>query len=136
MPFVIRYVPDRCKVPEICDNFILENGGMLQEANMCYKAVDDYAHALEFIPDWYKIQKCNKAVDTCPCAIQFVLGCYKTQEMCDKVVDASLLSALVPDWFIMNKIFEKDDVVFSNDNIIFVNEDTDVTFFSDDYMCL
>lgn len=55
--------------------------------------------------------------------------------MCDKAVDASLLSALVPDWFIMNKIFEKD-VVFSNDNIIFVNEDTDVTFFSDDYMCL
>ena len=55
--------------------------------------------------------------------------------MCDKAVDASLLSALVPDWFIMNKIFEKDDVVFSN-NIIFVNEDTDVTFFSDDYMCL
>ena len=56
--------------------------------------------------------------------------------MCDKAVDASLLSALVPDWFVMNKIFEKDDVVFSNDNIIFVNEDTDVTFFSDDYMCL
>ena len=54
--------------------------------------------------------------------------------MCDKAVDVSLLSALVPDWFIMNKIFEKD--VFSNDNIIFVNEDTDVTFFSDDYMCL
>ena len=57
--------------------------------------------------------------------------------MCDKAVDASLPALkLVPDWFIMNKIFEKDDVVFSNDDIIFVNEETDVTFFSDDYMCL
>ena len=100
MPFVIRCVPDRCKVPEICDNFILENGGMLQEANMCYKAVDDYAHALEFIPDWYKIQKCNKAVDTCPCAIQFVLECYKTQEMCDKVVFQELfMLQYCLDWY-------------------------------------
>ena len=100
MPFVIRYVPDRCKVPEICESFILENGGMLQEAKMCYKAVDDYAHVLDFVSDWYKIQKCNKAVDTCPCAIQFVLECYKTQEMCDKVVFQELfMLQYCLDWY-------------------------------------
>ena len=30
---------------------------------MCDKAVDDYAHALEFVLDYYKTKKmCNKAV--------------------------------------------------------------------------
>ena len=46
-----------------------------------------------------------------------------------------VLAALkfVPDWFITNKRFEKlDDVVFSNDDIVFVNTDSDnVTLFSD-----
>ena len=32
---------------------------------MCNEAVDNYAHALEFVPDCYKTQKmCNKAVNT------------------------------------------------------------------------
>ena len=34
----------------MCDNVILENDGMLQKLKMCYKAVDNYAHALEFVP--------------------------------------------------------------------------------------
>ena len=25
---------------------------------MCNIAVDNYAHALEFVPDWYKTEKC------------------------------------------------------------------------------
>ena len=42
---------------------------------MCNKAVDNYAHALEFVPD-----------------------CYETQKMGDKAVDTSLsLKEYVPD---------------------------------------
>ena len=34
---------------------------------MCNKAVDNYPHALEFVPECYKTQKvCDKAVDTYP----------------------------------------------------------------------
>ena len=52
--------------------------------------------------------------------------------MCDKAVDGgpSLLN-FVTDWFVMNKMFEDLDIaVFSNDNIVFVNVDSSVTFFS------
>ena len=47
--------------------------------------------------------------------------------MCDKTVDACLRALkLVPDWFVSNKMLEKlDDVVFSNDDIVFVNENSD-----------
>ena len=53
---------------------ILENGGTLKSVldcyknhNMCNKAVDNYPHALEFVPECYKTQKvCDKAVDTYP----------------------------------------------------------------------
>ena len=56
--------------------------------------------------------------------------------MCEKAVDVCLPAlTFVPDWFITNKMLEKrDDIVFSNNDIVFVNEDSDVTFFSD--MCL
>ena len=34
---------------------------------MCSKAVNNYPHALEFVPECYKIHKmCDKAVDTHP----------------------------------------------------------------------
>ena len=40
---------------------------------MWNKAVDNYAHALEFVPEFYKTQEmCNKAVNTYTSAIQFV----------------------------------------------------------------
>ena len=46
---------------------------------MCDNAVDNYAHALESVPDFYKTQKiCNKAVSYS--AKQFVLDQFKTQE--------------------------------------------------------
>ena len=42
----------------MCNEAILENGGTLEPApnryktkEMCNKAVDNYAHALEFVPD-------------------------------------------------------------------------------------
>ena len=57
LPFVIRYVPDRCKAHQMCDKAILENGGTLKSVLRCYKnqmcnqAIDNYGHALEFDPD-------------------------------------------------------------------------------------
>ena len=40
---------------------------------MCNRAGDNYAYALEFVPDCYKTQNmCNKVVNTSPSAIQFV----------------------------------------------------------------
>ena len=30
LPFLIRYVPDRCKTRQMCDKAILENGGTLK----------------------------------------------------------------------------------------------------------
>ena len=54
--------------------------------------------------------------------------------MCDKAVDACLPALkFIPDWFFINKMLEKlDDIIFFNDNIVFVNTDSDnVTFFSD-----
>ena len=52
---------------------------------MCNKVVDNYPHALEFVPEYYKPQKMSdEAVDTYPSAIKFVPECHKTQEMCNK----------------------------------------------------
>ena len=51
--------------------------------------------------------------------------------MCDKAVDALLpILKFVPDWFVIDKMLEKlYDFVFSNNDIVFVNEDSDnVTF--------
>ena len=58
-----------------CDKGTLENSGMLNCYKMCNKAVDNYAHALEFLPDCYNTQKmCNKAVNTSLSAQLFVPG--------------------------------------------------------------
>ena len=48
---------------------------------MCNKAVDNYPHALEFVPECYKTQKmCDKAVNTYPSTIKFVPECFMTQK--------------------------------------------------------
>ena len=66
------------------------------------KAVDNYHHALKFVPDCYIIKKiCDKAVDTCHSTIQFFLDCYKTQEMCDKAANKCFLLYLYS-WSILN----------------------------------
>ena len=78
---------------------------------MCYKAADNYVHALGFAPDQYKTQQmsvkavntyflylilfpismsqamCDKAVDGNADTLKFVPDRYNTQEMCIKVVD-------------------------------------------------
>ena len=57
LPFVIRYVPDQYKTQQMCDKAILENGGTLKSVldcyknqQMCDKSVENYFHALEFVP--------------------------------------------------------------------------------------
>ena len=85
----------------MCDKAILggTNGGTLKSVlecyknqDMCIKAVDQYPHALEFVPQSYKTQNmCDKAVDTYPYKIKFVPECYKIQEMYDKAVNRYFL---------------------------------------------
>ena len=55
---------------------------------MCNRVVNNYAAALEFVPDCYKTQKIrDKAVDIYSSSvIKFVPEYYKTQKMCDKAV--------------------------------------------------
>ena len=54
----------------------------------CNKAVDNYPHALEFVPGCYKAQRmCYKAFDTHLSTIKFVPECFMTQDMCDKAVN-------------------------------------------------
>lgn len=52
--------------------------------------------------------------------------------MCDKPLDAFLPTLkFFLNWFVTNKMFEKLNVVLSNDDMFFVNVDSDnVTFFS------
>ena len=49
----------------MCNKAILENGGTLKSTTDCYKdqeisdkAVENYPHALEFVPECYKTQTC------------------------------------------------------------------------------
>ena len=98
---------------------------------MCNKAVDTCSFIYDSAPDQLRLKKCDKVVFKEP----FMNFMIKTQEMCEKAVDVCLPAlTFVPDWFITNKMLEKRDIVFSNNDIVFVNEDSDVTFFSD--MCL
>ena len=63
LPDLLRHVPDQCKFQKMYDK--VENGETLQSVLDCYKnqvmynkAVDNYPHALEFVPECYKTQKC------------------------------------------------------------------------------
>ena len=52
---------------------------------MCNKAVDNYSHALEFVPEHYKTQKtCDNAANTYLFTIKFVPECFMTQESMGK----------------------------------------------------
>ena len=52
---------------------------------MCIKEVNNYLHALEFVPECYKTQKmCDKAVSTYTPTIRFVHEWLMTQEICHK----------------------------------------------------
>ena len=41
LPYLVKYVPDCYKTPQMCDNAILENSG-----------------TVELVPDYYKSKKC------------------------------------------------------------------------------
>ena len=77
----------------------------------------------------------NKVVSEEPFILKHCIDRHKTQETHDKAVDALLLALkFVPGYFVTNEVLEKlDNVVFSNDDIFFVDVDSDVvTFFNDD----
>ena len=58
---------------------------------MCNKAVENYLHALEFVPECYKTQNmCDKAVNTYPATIEFVPECYNIQKVCAKAFNKRL----------------------------------------------
>lgn len=94
----------------------------------------------------------DKDVATCPFAFNSFPDWYKTQEMSDKAVSKELFilksflqdirlkkcaDACLPElkfalnWLVTNKMLKKlDDVVFFNDDIVFLEADFDnVTFF-------
>ena len=116
-PSAIQFVPKCHKTEEICD-----------------KAVDISHFVFDFVPDQYMTQEvCNKVVSKKPFMLKCCLNRYKTPKMCDKAVDSYLLALrFVLDWFAKSKMIDKiDNVVFSNDGIVFGNIDSDiVTFFS------
>ena len=63
----MRYIPDQYKTQQINDKVILENLFLTAKKNqqMSNKAVKNYPHALEFVPECYKTHKmCDKAVNT------------------------------------------------------------------------
>ena len=98
---------------------------------MCVKGVDTCAFVFDSILDRHKTQKiCDKVFFKDPFMPKYCLDRQKTQEMCRKAVDAfSPTLKCVPDWFLTRKMIKELDDVFSNDDIIFVNEDFDfVTF--------
>ena len=94
---------------------------------MCNQAVDNYAHTLELIPD------CNKTQKMCNKLILLFLQCNSFLSNIRLKRCVSTLKYL-PDWFVRSTMIKKlDDDLFSNNDIIFVNEDSDyVTFFSNE----
>ena len=67
--------------------------------------------------------------------LKHYLNKYKSQEMYKEIVNAFLpLLKFVPDWFVSNKMpRNRGNAVSLNDDIVFVNADSDnFTFLSDD----
>ena len=99
LPYITKYVHDRCKTQQMCVKAILENGGTLESVPDCYKnqqmcdkTVDNYPHELKFVSDSYMTQKkCDKAVNTHFSIIQFLPECCRTQKMCNKAVNRCFL---------------------------------------------
>ena len=57
LAFTIRYVSDRYKTQQICNEAIIENGGALESVPHQYKTQkmsDKAVRALQFVPDYYK----------------------------------------------------------------------------------
>ena len=67
---------------------------------MFNKAVYNYPHALEFVPECCKTQKMrDKVVDTYLSTIEFVPECFLTPKMCDKAANRSFfVFSYISDW--------------------------------------
>ena len=79
-PEMLEFVPYHLKIKNLCKHAI-------RNQEMCNKAVDNYHHALESVPEYYASQKmCYKAVDTHPPTINYIPDFYKTQKICNKAV--------------------------------------------------
>ena len=103
---------------------------------MCNKDVDSCPSVLNYVLDHYLIQVISdKVVSKEPFMISSCLDRYQKPKTCDKAVNSYLLVwKFVLDWFVFNKIIEKhDNGVFSNDDIIIGDTDSDIaTFFIND----
>ena len=76
-----------------------------------------------------------KVISKDPFILKCCLDRYKTQETCDKAVYFYLSTLkFIPIWFVTSTMIKKlDDDLFSNYEIIFVNQDSNyATFFSDE----
>ena len=72
---------------------------------MCNKAVDNYPHVSEFVPECYKTQKISdKTVNTYASKIKFDPECLMNQEMRDKAVNRCFLYIIL---FLINIKLEK-----------------------------
>ena len=69
------------------------------------KAVEDEPEALEYVPNYFKIQKmCERAIEEGLYNLKFVPDCLKMQDMCYKAVkDDSSSLQYVPNWFVTRK---------------------------------
>ena len=81
---------------------------------------------------------CDRVVSEDPFLIVYCPDKYKTQRMCDEAVDDSLVALkLVPDWFITSKIIKKlYAALYTNENILYFNEDSGSVIFSCNKMCI
>ena len=89
----------------MCAKSILGNWGTLKSLPECKKknqevgnkAVKNYPHALEFVPESFMTQKmCYKAANTYPSAIRFVPECFMTHEMHNKALLKMISEELIP----------------------------------------
>ena len=102
---------------------------------MCNKDADSCPSVLNYVLDHYLIQEISDKVVSKEPFISCCLDRYKKPKTCDKAVNSYLLAwKFVLDWFVFNKIIEKhDNGVFSNDDIIIGDTDSDIaTFFIND----
>ena len=83
-------------------------------------------------------EMCDKIVFKESFMLKYHLDRYKTQEMCDKAIDFYLLTLkFVPDWFATSKIIEElHNAIFSNDDIVSGDIDSDIVTFFSNGICL
>ena len=94
-------------------------GDCYKSQEICNKAVENYSHALEYVPQCFMTENvCDKAVDLYPSTIKFVPECFMIQEMCDEAVNKCIfVFHSTPDQY---KTQEMCDRVVSEDPFLIV----------------